>query len=61
VGDIPLSMALIEFMTNMFERSRTGSNILLSLLFGEAVRNTNFTSKDQKLEKMLMEIREIIS
>ena len=34
VGNLPLSIALAEFTVNVFDRSRTGANILFSLFFG---------------------------
>jgi hypothetical protein len=57
VKNIPLSIALADFTTTMFDRSRSGANILLSLFFGESVRKMNFTSKDKDLENMLDNIR----
>ena len=45
----------------MFDRSRTGTNILFSLFFGEKVKDMNFSKKDRDLKKLLIEIREKIS
>lgn len=44
----------------MFERSRTGQNVLLSLFFGESVIKYNFDKEDKRLEKMIKEIRTIL-
>lgn len=50
----PLSIALAEFTVDMFDRSRTGTNILFSLFFGEKVRDMNFSQKDRDLKKLLV-------
>ena len=42
VGSKPLSIALAEFTVCMFERSRSGTNILFNLFFGEKVKDINF-------------------
>jgi hypothetical protein len=34
IGNKPLSIALAEFTVDMFDRSRTGTNIFFSLFFG---------------------------
>lgn len=60
VGNTPLSIALAEFTVTMFDRSRTGPNILFSLFFGEKVKDMNFSSKDKELQTSLVEIREKI-
>lgn len=57
VGDSPLSIALTEFTVTMFDRSRTGTNILFSLFFGEKVKDMNFSKKDKELQSILTVIR----
>jgi hypothetical protein len=39
-----LSLALAEFTTDMFKRSRTGKNIIMELFFKENVIKINFDS-----------------
>ena len=56
-GDISLSKALAEFTTQMFDRARSGVNLLTSLLVGEVARNTNFSQGDRKLHKLVKDIR----
>jgi hypothetical protein len=34
LGDTPLSIALAEMSVSMFDRSRSGANILFNLFFG---------------------------
>ncbi len=43
VNNLSLSKALTYFTTTMYNRSRTGQNVLFSLFFGERVRSMNFT------------------
>lgn len=57
VGNSPLSIALAEFTVGVFDRSRTGANILFNLFFGEKVKDMNFSKKDSDLQNMLAEIR----
>lgn len=47
VGSKSLSIALADFTTTMFNRSRSGLNVLFSLLFGENVTRMNFTAEDK--------------
>lgn len=45
----PLTEALADFSTQMFDRARSGVNLLTSLLFGERARRINFSKNDKKL------------
>jgi hypothetical protein len=47
IGSTSLSIALAEFTVSMFDRSRSGTNILFNLFFGEKVKDLNFSSKDR--------------
>lgn len=57
VGNIPLSIALADFTVGVFDRSRTGTNVLFNLFFGEKAKDMNFGRKDTELFDMLCEIR----
>ena len=55
------SIALAEFTTTMFHRSRSAQNIILELFLGETVTRINFTKKDKELEQLITDIRIIIN
>lgn len=61
VHGMSFSLALAEFTTTMFHRSRTGQNIIMELFLGEAVTRFNFTKADKKLEDLIKEIRVVIN
>jgi hypothetical protein len=44
----------------MYNRSRTGQNILMELFFGSEVVKYNFTSEDKNLENLIFQIRKQI-
>lgn len=44
----------------MYNRSRTGQNILMELFFGPEVVKYNFTAEDKNLENLIFEIRKQI-
>ena len=61
VNGQPLSIALAEWTVNMFDRARSGANIIFTLFFGENVKDMNFCQKDKELLTSLGVIREKIS
>ena len=61
VHGMSFSLALAEFTTTMFHRSRTGQNIIMELFLGEAVTRFNFTKADKKLEELITDIRVVIN
>lgn len=42
-----LSLALADFTTDIFKRSRTGQNIIMELFFKESVTKYNFSKADK--------------
>lgn len=60
VHGMSLSLALAEFTTTMFHRSRTGQNIILELFLGESVTRYNFSKEDKKLASLITDIRVVI-
>jgi cytochrome P450 len=55
-----LSLALADFSSFNFYRSRSGLNLLMIMLFGEKARMINFTEGDRQLEKTIQEIRRVV-
>ena len=45
----PLTTALADFSSQMFDRARSGVNLLTSLLFGAKARKMNFSKSDREL------------
>ena len=60
VHNMSFSIALAEFTTTMFHRSRSAQNIIFELFLGEAVTRFNFTKKDKELEQFITDIRVIV-
>ena len=44
----------------MFDRARSGVNLLTSMLFGEKARRTNFSKNDKRLEDLVDDIRKTL-
>ena len=61
VHGMSLSLALAEFTTTMFHRSRTGQNIIFELFLGEAVTRYNFSKEDKKLKDLIQDIRVVLN
>lgn len=55
-----LSLAIADFTTTMFKRSRAGLNIIMELFLKENVTKVNFTKEDKRLETLIDDIRVII-
>lgn len=55
-----LSLALADFSSFNFYRSRSGLNLLMIMLFGEKARRINFSAQDKELEKTIQEVRKVV-
>lgn len=55
-----LSLALAEFSSMVFFRSRSPSNLFAYLLFGDKARSINFVAKDKELYSLLTDIRKVL-
>ena len=55
-----LSLALAEFSSMVFFRSRNSTNLFTYMLFGDRVRSINFGPKDKELYELLIDIRKVL-
>lgn len=61
INGVPLSMALAEFTTEMFTRSRTFFNFLATSIIGELATKIDFTPADSRFKAKGIAIRKYVT